>query len=263
MIANKNENKYGDADQILVLPYQISFNDICNETILFQQYIDCPTELRNYLLKQCKEFYDQEFLEKYTKRNQHEPVTSNDCFTVLKEKYEFIGHYDIDDFVYPRSLDTLKDFHDINASYSCKNKNRICSTSTIKNNYNITSKSINSSFYNYLRYLIDAFKNEKNIKNLVSIHFKHAIVLIPNDNQTILFKTLDKILTPNSRINFPVKIFYGDRTFEIQESDISHIKYLKKFYNELNPCVYNDYLKNITTIDNSLVRYLYYITESN
>jgi hypothetical protein len=254
------KDRYGKDNRITVLPYQISFNDLCNETLLFEQYIDISTELKNYLLKQCEDFYNQEYLEKYKKRNQHEPVTSNDCFTVLREKYEFIGHYDLDEFVFPRSLDSLQDFHDINASYSCKNKTEICSSNIMTNNYKAMSK---SSFYNYLNYLIDTFKNERNIKNLASINFKHAILVIPNENQTNLIKNLEKILTQSSIIKFPAEISYGDHTFIIEESDMSHVRYLKKFYDELISCANNDYFKNISILDENLIRYLYYVTEGN
>ena len=39
--------------------------------------------------------YEVEFKDKYPTRGNHEQLSSNDCFTVLKQKHELITYYDI------------------------------------------------------------------------------------------------------------------------------------------------------------------------
>jgi hypothetical protein len=103
---------YGDDERITVITFQISFNDLCDESTLFKQFREIDSELKDYLKSSCRFLYEVEFEDKYSTQGNHETLSSNDCFTVLKQKHEFITYYDIDDFVFPRTLKTVKDFND-------------------------------------------------------------------------------------------------------------------------------------------------------
>ena len=129
------------------IPFQISFVDLCDESTLFKQFREIDYELKDYLKSSCRFLYEVEFKDKYPTRGNHEQLSSNDCFTVLKQKHEFITYYDLDDFVFPRTLETVKDFN--KTIYSCKSYIPICSVNPFQNNFKTNlfycSKIINHS----------------------------------------------------------------------------------------------------------------------
>jgi hypothetical protein len=100
------KEKYGEDERISIIPYNIAFNNLCDESILFDQFRNSNIhfKIKEYLIKSCKEFYNDEFLERYEWRYMHEEITGNDCFTFLREKHEFIAYYDFDEFVFTRQL---------------------------------------------------------------------------------------------------------------------------------------------------------------
>ena len=57
--------------------------------------------------------------------------------------------------------------------------------------------------------------------------------------------------------------FQTGHTFFIQREDVHYIKYLYNLYQNLIPCVHNNYLKNINGLTNNAIRHSYYITEGN
>ena len=266
------KNIYGDDDRITINPFDISFNDLCNETVLFKQFINLniSNELKEYLRKSCKEIFDTEFKEKYNWRGQHEQLTANDCFTVMKQKYEFIGYYDLDEYVFPRSLEVIKDLNSSNY-YSCNSFNKICSHKP----FQISYKSSNQIdyFYNYLQSLIGKYKKRRDVNKLGSIGFDHAAYLVPDHLEKQLVHDLGSIVDNiesnnyNSSV-FPLTIFFSappfkvGHTFTIQKEDIDYITYLYKSYKNLIPCIHRSYFKNMTNLNKNNIRYLYYITET-
>ena len=124
---------YGDDDRITVVPYQISFDDLCNESVLLKQFKEIRQELKEYFINSCNLFYERTFKDKYITRNAHEQLTSNDCFTVLKQKHEFIAYYDLDEFVFPRVLEAAKEFN--KTEYRCENYASICSINPFQNRW--------------------------------------------------------------------------------------------------------------------------------
>ena len=274
------KNRYGNDKRIMVKPYSMTFEDLCSQTVLFNQFyrnnLSLPKTLKSYLLKSCKKFYDLAFHEKYETRSRHEQLTSNDCFAILKQKHEFIGYYDLDEFVFPRNLDTLKDFYGKKSYYSRESFGSICETMP----FAYSRKSSNSDvskydyYYNYITDLISNNRNGHLVNQLGSIGFAHGGFLIPNDMEKQFMKDLGSILQniynrTNPSSLFPLKIFLGKptdkrfRSFLIEEDDIEYIEYLYKSYNNFISCVYDKYLNKIDKIDKSLVRYLYYLSEDS
>ena len=265
------KDAYGKEKRIIVNPFAISFENLCNETILFKQFdgISIPHELKAYLRKSCKQIYDTGFLDKVKWRGQYEQLTVNDCFTVMKQKHEFIGYYDLDEYVFPRTIQNIT-----SNKFSCKTFSSICSYNSFKPDNYKSGKADGNYLYNYLQSLIERNKHGQDIKMLGSIDFTHAAYLKPdilgkkllNDLGSVIKKINEK---NNSADSFPFSILLSEpphqvgHTFVIENDDISHIKYLHKSYNNLIPCFYEKYLTNITKLDANNIRYLYYVTEKD
>ena len=265
------ENIYGDDDRITINPFDISFNDLCNEAVLFKQFrnLNISNELKEYLRKSCKEIFDTEFRKKFHLRGQYEQLTANDCFTVMKQKYEFIGYYDLDEYVFPRTLEIIKDFKPAKSYYSCNSYNKICLNKPFQNNFKSISPITNNYFYTYLQSLIAENKIGRDVDKLGSISFDHAAYLMPKSLEKQLIHDLESVIgnieanAYNSSV-FPLSIFLSSspfttgHTFTIEKEDVDYIAYLYKSYKNLIPCIYENYLKNLTKILN--IRYLYYTT---
>ena len=250
-------NTYGNDERIVTIPYNMSLNDLCNETALFKQYENntCPINLRRFLSNACQEFFDTEFLDKYEWRDRHEKITVNDCFTVLSQKHEFIGHYDLDEFVYTRSMNSLQFYNDKNSSYSCSKRDSICSTSPF--NFNT------HNYYNYLNSLIRIYGNGRNKSDLRSIVFSHAFAVTSND----LIEQLNSLIkTIKTNKQFPFRLFFTDslsndagHIFIIKKNDFEYVEYLVNAYQSLIPCA--KALEGVNNFDKSLIRYFYFITD--
>ena len=253
---------YGDDERIVIIPYEMNLNDLCNQTdFTISNY---PKNVQEYLIITCKEFYKAEFKEKIDGRSAHEEITSNDCFTVLREKHEFIGYYDLDEFVFPRSMDATKDFYDKNLDYTCESDSQksICESNSF----------LNENIYDYLNKLIEIERNGRDRNELGSIRFLHAIYLperVEKQLINLIGSLIEKTHLYESTLAslFPTDLylsqppFKSGHLFNIKIDDLEYINYLYKHYNRFALCTYEKYLKNATKIDTSLIRYLYYVTE--
>ena len=252
-------NNYDENDnRIQIRPYNIGINDLCNEKNIFERQ-NLTFKMKSRLMDSCEFFYNNEFKEKVAWRDRHEKITVNDCFTVLSQKYEFIGHYDLDEFVYPRSMHPVKDFYEKDAQFTCNSRESICETTPFAKNY----KKNSNYFYNYINSLIEIYRNKRDRNTLGSIIFPHALTIMPNDEtEKVLINDLQILVQETAKNKtFPLKVYYNGHTFTIEQSDVDYIKYLSKTYNNLVSCAHKDYLQNISQVDKSIVRSLYYITE--
>ena len=265
------EKTYPNDERIDVRPYRIDMSDLCNETNLFKQYINLNISLTSKmnLNKICEKFLNHGFKEKIKLRFYHEQITGNDCFTVLKNKYEFIAYYDLDEFVYPRISDNQN-----SSTFNCINSNQVCKDNTFVNS-SITSIS-NNYFYKYIHNLIEKrrkIRKNPKLSDLRSVNFHHAGYIIPDDRENKLMNDLGSIikrLDSNQSENiFPIILFLNippstrGHRFIIEKEDISYIKDLYKSYNSLMPCLKDSYLKKINKLDKIFVRYMFYLTEIN
>ena len=196
-------------------------------------------------------------------------ITSNDCLTVLRYKHEFVAHYDLDEFIFPRSLDNYKGFHEKQIYNRCENKNSICSLNQIDSKFN-------NYFYDYLNSLIERERNGRDREKLRSIDFRRTIALKHSDKKTILImkdlKRLIQTIDSNQVHSYPLELFirmnkekkFGYK-YLIKENDIEYIKHVYKSYESLESCdskrYLNDLTRNNTVIDHNLVRFLYFVTE--
>ena len=271
-------DKYGNDKRLTILPYNITIDDICSYRALFKQYkqIILSDKLKDFLNKSCHEYYKTKFSERVTERRHHEQLTVNDCLTVLNKKHEFIGYYDLDEFVFPRSFDSIKDFYEKKSSYTCDKRKLICALHPFTNRFK--PKRLDASkrnyYYNYLNSIIEKNLNKRDINNLGSIRFLHASVIIPNSAEKRLMNELKNIIERIDKnkknltsLLFPLGIYLSEppfkngHVFEIQKEDIDYIKYLYKIYKGFIPCAYQKYLNKTNKLDPSMVRYLYYVTE--
>jgi hypothetical protein len=272
MITKIVNETFGNDDRIRVIPFNIDYEDLCNVNVLFKQFtgIDFPDITKENLIESCKHFFTLEFNLRYVWRNKHEQLTSNDCFTVLSQKYEFIGYYDLDEFIFPRSMDSMKDFY----VHKSNNLSVLCSLNPFINNRYATKSTIDQhSIYDYLMYLIKKHKKRRNIDKLAYIYFNHVAFLLPltlAEKQFIFdINTLNEKIDNGTDFKFPLNLFLSDpprlngRTFEIFRNDIQYVRDLNKALKSINPDVCENYLIKTKNIDRTLSRYLYYITEGN
>lgn len=273
------ENNYGRYDsRIRIIPYYTEFDDLCSEDILFKQFENVlPADLKDSLSQLCAVFYLELFRDrKYTKGG-HEKITANDCFSVLSRKYEFIGYYDLDEFVFPRSFNSLRFFSENSHSlsnYECTRLSSVCGLDPMTNDYNISSKFNENYLYNYLNSFVESKRNGRDRSKLVSIHFPHAVALAPNHVEKKLINDLGylikKIENSSNKTNlFPLNVFLSEpsnnkgHNFVIQHDDVDYIKYLYNSYNNSVRCFYEKYLNYAENIDSSLIRFAYFLTEAN
>ena len=262
-------SKYNNDKRIVVKPYNIYLDDICNEKVLFEQFIGIgfPKEVRKYLIKDCSEFFESQFLKRYELRIFHEKITSNDCYTILSQKHELIGYYDLDEFVFPRTLDLLEDFSKKNNYYSCSSNS---SKAICDSNPFYFKNSSNNKIYNYLNSIITELSKNRSMDDFIAVYFYHASFLTPNEVETSFMKDLKSIVDDfdnGKDIFFPLILKLHDpvreaaHIFLIHFHQLEHIRFLLKSYYSFIPCIYNQTLKNIKTLETSLIRHLYYITE--
>ena len=262
------KNIYADDSRITIMPFEIDFDDICDEKVLFKQYPNIPETEKQILTKSCEKFFEKEFQDKLNFRGQHEQLTVNDCFTLMSQKHEFIGYFDLDEIVYPRNMNLTTDFFQKTDNF-CGKRSEICNSTPFKRK--------KGNFYDYLHYLIKINGNGRDIKRLSSINFLHATSVIPNSNQKNLMTNLGDVLDLISNSSkpkkslFPLMISLSENPinidkihyFVIKEEDVNHAKYLYKTYESFTKCFYESHLKNIDKIDKDFIRYLYFLTEPN
>ena len=129
-------------ERINILPFKINLNDVCD--------LSPDDSLR----KLCVDFFNDQFREKYSWRQRFEQLTSNDCFIYSKQKYEFIGYYDLDEFIFPRTSTLISN----SSFYTCNTVSSICSVKPFSNN-----------FYDYLNSLVEQHRNGRDRDKLGSI----------------------------------------------------------------------------------------------
>ena len=261
------EEHYGDDERVTVKPYRIQYNDLCEKKIFFKGLnLKLSDKAISFLMELCNEFYDRAFEKKIHFRFYHEQLTSNDCFTIMSRKYEFIGYYDLDEFIYPMNSN-YANFYKERKLFSCENKSKesICSMKPLTNYYKADILSENH-LYNYLMSIISKYKKLK-ISQIRSIYFPHAGVLLPNEIEYDLINKIGSIISKINESNFydqfPFTYNLDLHTFLIKRDDIEYIKYLYSSYQSLIPCARELYLDKIdNNISRNLVRYFYYATET-
>lgn len=240
-------DKYKNEKRLKVRPYRISFVDICSEHGLARSDFNKVTDV---LKVNCKEFFDLEFKEYLAGRQKHEQITSNDCLTHMSKYHEFVAYYDIDEFIFPRTLNiTYK------PQFSCTDKSSLCSMRPF------TYTEVNP-YYNYVDSLVEKYRNGRDKSKLSSISFEHAAYLIQNEQVEKLFTEFGSIITSINMTKFPMSLILGEppRThkFVVEESDLEHVRYLYSGYNEFAKCLF----KSLNSSLNSLFqRFVYFRTE--
>ena len=167
----KNENR------ITIIPYRIEIHDLCNPEILFNQLNSISNRSRSFLSFSCFKFFSTAFERKILHRFHHEQITSNDCFSILSKKYEFIGYYDLDEYIYPITL-KYSDLFINKTLLSCDANTRkhVCSMNPLTNYFNANMSNVNH-LYNYLISIVSMHKG-LNMAQLRSIYFHRSNLTI-------------------------------------------------------------------------------------
>jgi hypothetical protein len=250
---NFNEN------QVKMIQYRIKEEDLCADVA---KITDFP-KIQELLKKYCLKFYENEFKDYKGGRFKHEQITSNDCFTQMSKKHEYVTYYDLDEFIYPRSMNMK-----FKPAFKCDDpKKNFCSI----NPFQVKSEheENTTSYYNYLENLVEKFRDGRDKSKLASILFQHAAYHIPNKASDMLFNELNQLIEAekSNKTKFPLKIVLSHtsakrHSFEIKKEDMDHVRYISKAYDSIAKCLFeNKLLKKNTTLDKTLQRYFYFITE--
>ena len=193
-------------------------------------------------------FFENEFKQFYDGRQKHEQITSNDCLTHMSKTHEFVSYYDLDEFVFPRTLNITA-----TPEFKCNDKNSVCFAKPFQWPKN--------SYYSYLDKLIEKFRNGREREKLTSIIFEHAVYLIQNEYVDKIFNDLDSIIKALSN-KYPIILTFGKspytHAFIIEENDLEYIKYLYTGYYNFSKCLF----KSVNNSVNSLFqRFVYFRTE--
>lgn len=254
--------------RLKIIPYLIDAENLCGNLVPTQF-----SKIEELLKKYCLKFYELEFKNNKDGRFKHEQITSNDCFLQLSKRHEYVTYYDLDEFVFPRSFNMT-----IKPRLQCDDRISLCSINPFQMKAEREEK---SSFYNYLDSLVEKYREGRDKNKLSSIIFQHAAYHIPNNASHMLFDDIRNLINSyahdirNHTIyfnssKFPVKLTLRNppgpnrHSFIVEEKDINHLRYLYDAYNSLGLCLYeNKLFKMNTTLDKTLQRYLYFITEPN
>ena len=279
-LTTKIRNHYGEKKKLIVRPYNMTFDSLCHPNSLLKQFefLNLNDKIKKYLINSCSGLFNKSFINSFSFRSIHEQITVNDCFTVLKEQYEFIAYFDLDEFIFPRNYKNYYDFYEKNVSYSCDNVDKICPLKVFSNSFETerSEGTYNNYFYNYLMQIIKKENKENDrMSEMGSLYFQDSPFFIPNIDENILIENLRSIASTKLEIlSFPLTFNLGfhnlrlgkvsttvSHFFRIEREDISYVKYLYNTYNSFISCVYSRYLNKSTKINSNLVRYFYYTAE--
>ena len=169
-------------------------------------------------------------------------ITTNDCYTVLRYKYEFVAHFDLDEVIFPRGLENR------NPSYEC---NSACN-----------SKQIN--FYDYLNLLVESERKGRDRSKLGWIDFRRTTIFMPNGEPEVKLINDLKSLGNNKSVFVRQNDFKAfGYNFLIDKEDMGYVKSLIQAYNNLTKCPHTQLLLNTDSLDAMLIRYLYFVTDYN
>ncbi len=238
-------------NKIKIKPYRITAEELCDESRLPESQF---SKLQELVKKQCLNFFKLEFFEYIWGRAKHEQITSNDCITDLGKRHQYVTYYDLDEFVFPRTMNLSR------VTFKCDESS--CSKKPFQQGNNETS-----SFYNYLDSLVDKYKGDRDKSKLNFISFDHSAYLIIKNNETNTFisnlgSLLETVEKKQIETKFPMYVVLTDQPtrghkFIVEENDIDYVRYLFESYNSLKRCT-----RNINfSIDLNLDRFLYFLTE--
>jgi hypothetical protein len=276
----KIRNHFGENNKLVIKPYNMTFDSLCSPSVLFNQFehLNLNDKIRKYLSDSCQNLFNKNFKDPFAFRSFHEQVTVNDCLTVLKEQYEFIANFDLDEFIFPRNYKNYEDFYEKNATYSCDRVDKICQLKVFYNSFKpeISDGTNKNYFYNYLMEIIQKEKKAtEKISEMGSIYFLDSPFLIPDSQEKDLIENLGSIVKVDKELlSFPYKFNLGfhnltlgktsrivTHTFIIEREDFSYVEYLYNNYKTFISCIYNRYLIKSSKINSNLARYLYYTAE--
>ena len=226
------KEKYNNDLRLTVRPYNKTkvFHNLFNKLNDFSQ--------RNFLLNYARYRFNREVY----KFADH--ITTNDCFTELRYKYEFVAHFDLDEIIIPRGLENT------NPSYAC---NSACSFKQI-------------NFYDYLNSLVESERKGRDRSKFGWIDFRRTTLFVPKEKLEVkLINHLQKVIKEKSDIK---SVFVRQNefknlgyNFEIEKEDVSFVKSLIQAYKNLSKCIHRQL--NTSTIDSMFIRYLYFVTSYN
>jgi hypothetical protein len=242
----KNNTEYGEF--VRVQSYDLNPERICrmsakplfngvhtNETYLVSFLQNCL----NYMTKQvCRMTLE------------HEELSLQDCWSQLGYIYEFVAVYDLDEFVFPRSVKPWQQYNQIMSSPDNCDAKRKCKENPFP-----------LSLYDYVVGILNTTIHANSYSRLSSIEFRHAITVLPNTLGNLMikkFKDLVLQLETNKSIALPLVYDIDDTiSLRIQQNDTDHLKYLIKLDDEIQ-CIFAK-LNSSSIIPVELKRYMYHV----
>jgi hypothetical protein len=178
-------------------------------------------------------------------------LSMNDCYVKLGYTYEFVSVFDVDEFIFPRALQTetnVKLISNWNGSL-CHFEN-LCKQSPLSH-----------SLYDYIMHIIRKSPYAADYSHLQSLKMHHAAMLNIHEDEGMQMTEMTKYLKRSFTLEptrFPIAVRMGDHTtFEINRNDLAYIDYLNNLFAD-SQCLYPKLLNNLN-IPHDFKRYVFHI----
>jgi hypothetical protein len=252
----KTINSAFNSSFVEIRPYDVTYEAICNSTKL--KYYESHDQLKYIAMRDICEsaFYKFYSNPSYQagRRWRHQKVTANDCYSSLMYIYEFVTHYDFDEYIFPRTHDLHK-YVDLKYYSQCSVKPALC-------NQNNTL-----SLYDYTVDLAKKNLHGKPINRLSSIYFRNAIYLQKTYYLDEFINDLGSFIVNKSKLPFSIHLKFSHESGHFfLVKNVEELEYSKKvlnIYKNIECLTSIDNLNLTFNIDTIFKRFIILITKLN
>jgi hypothetical protein len=231
---------------VTLRPYELNASLICQNSVRGLTSHDNATFIASYKEK-CLKYFGQQVCRPTL---EHEELSLQDCYSKHRYTYEFVAVYDLDEFVFPRTVRPIQQYNEtMTTANSCRTQ------------YECQKTPFSLGLYDYVKSILNKTKYAHDYTKFSSISFRHAITVVPSTVGNRIMDSLRALvadLDTNKSISFPF-VHDVDETvsFRIGPDDLGYVNYLIQLDGQIQ-CLFSD-MENSTSIPDELKRYMYHV----